>query len=188
MYGDIVLVNKKVIPENLSDYLIQLLRKANDSLSVKRIQCVYFKAKYDKTPEEIADMVGYNVAYVKQIQAIFWKYGESALDIKPRGGRRRENLKFKEEKELIDKFNKGAEKGGIIEVSKIKAAYESKIGKKVAKSTVYRMLKRHDWRKIAPRTKHPKSDKEALENFKKTSQEQSRKPLKKLRKEKNLLE
>lgn len=165
------MVNKKVIPENLTDYLNQILRKTGDSSSVKRIQCIYFKAKYDKTPEEIADMVGYNVAYVKQIQANFWKYGESSLDIKSRGGRRRENLKYEEEKALIDQFNKEAEKGGIIEVSKIKAAYENKLGKQVAKSTVYRMLKRHDWRKIAPRTKHPKSDKEAIEDFKKTSKE-----------------
>ena len=57
---------------------------------------------------------------------------------------------------------------GIYEVSRIKTAYESKIGKKVPKSTVYRMLDRHNWREVVPRTKHPKSDKEAQENFKKT--------------------
>ncbi len=52
-------------------------------------------------------------------------------------------------------------------VSDIKAAYEAKIGRKVPKSTVYRMLERHGWRKIALRPHHPKTDPLAQESFKK---------------------
>ncbi|MCE5241943.1 MAG: winged helix-turn-helix domain-containing protein [Desulfobacteraceae bacterium] len=42
------------------------------------------------------------------------------------------------------------------------------VGRKVAKTTIYRMLDRHGWRKIMPRPHHPKSDPKAQEGFKKT--------------------
>lgn len=164
------LVKKAAIPNDIVEHLSDLLKKRSASLSVKRIQCILFKVKYNKTPEEISEMVGYHPSHVVKVQALFWKKGDIVFQIKERGGRKRENLKIEEEKELIDKFNKEAEKGGILEVSSIKAAYEAKIGKKVPKSTVYRMLDRHDWREVIPRTKHPKSDKEAQEQFKKNSQ------------------
>lgn len=43
----------------------------------------------------------------------------------------------------------------------IHAAYEERIGCQVAASTVYRMLARHGWRKVAPDTGHPKRDAQA---------------------------
>ena len=47
-----------------------------------------------------------------------------------------------------------------LRVSKIKRSYEKAIGRTVPKPTVYRMLDRHGWRKISPRPRHPKADKE----------------------------
>jgi transposase len=105
--------------------------------------------------------------YVKFIQAAYWKKGDSAFYLKQRGGRRRENLTIMEEKIIVEEFRQKAENAEILEVSKIKEYYEKKIGKKVPKSTVYRMLKRQDWRKIAPRPTHPNSNPQAIEEFKK---------------------
>jgi transposase len=92
-----------------------------------------------------------------------------------RGGRHRENLSVEEEDALLSQFTADASDGGIIVVSRIKSAYEQKLGQVVPKSTVYRMLARHDWRQIVPRPRHPKSDTEAQEDFKKTSRQSSRK-------------
>jgi transposase len=153
--------------DKLIEYLQKLLRSNQSNISIKRVQCIYFKVKFGKTPEEIGDMVGYNNSYVKQIQAEYWKNGDTAFYLKQRGGRRRENLTIMEEKAIVNEFEKKAENAEILEVSKIKEAYENKIGKKVPKSTVYRMLKRHKWRKIAPRPTHPDSKPEVTENFKK---------------------
>ena len=44
-----------------------------------------------------------------------------------------------------------AKDGGVLIVSEIKRAYEAEVGHKVVKTTIYRMLDRHDWRKIMPR-------------------------------------
>lgn len=69
----------------------------------------------------------------------------------------------------IKPFFEKAEKGQITTASKIKEALEERIGHAVAESTVYRLLNRHGWRKIAPRPAHPKTNKEEQETFKKTS-------------------
>ena len=51
---------------------------------------------------------------------------------------------------MLQEFLYQSELGGILEVSQVKAAYEQAVGHGVPKSTVYRMLARHGWRKIAP--------------------------------------
>jgi transposase len=42
-----------------------------------------------------------------------------------------------------------------------------KLGQPVKASVVYRLLARHGWRKVAPDTRHPKSDPEAQAEWKK---------------------
>jgi len=79
--------------------------------------------------------------------------------------RRRENLSFQEEKELLEPFLKKSQLGGILIVKDIKLSYEAKVGNKVPKSTIYRMLARHGWRKISPRPHHPKADSAKQEEF-----------------------
>jgi hypothetical protein len=46
--------------------------------------------------------------------------------------------------------------------------HEQALGRKVPKSTVYRMLARHGWRKVVPRPRHPKFDAVVQTAFKKT--------------------
>jgi len=47
--------------------------------------------------------------------------------------------------------------------------FEKRIGLKVSKSTIYRLLHRHNWRKIVPLPFHPEQNKEVQAAFKKTS-------------------
>ena len=75
-------------------------------------------------------------------------------------------MTYEEEKELLDSFWSKAKKWWVIIISDIKKKYEEKVWKKVNKSVVYRLLDRHDWRKIVPRWSHPKTDLEAQQKFK----------------------
>ena len=84
------------------------------------------------------------------------------------GGRRFGYMSIEEERHFLSHFLDQASQGGVLIVSEIKRAYEAAVGRKVAKTTIYRMLDRHDWRKIMPRPRHPKSDTEAREGLKKT--------------------
>lgn len=92
-----------------------------------------------------------------------------------RGGRRRELMSLEDEKEFLAPWVEQTEIGGVLIVSPIHLAFEERIGHKVPKSTVYRLLVRHGWRKVTPDTRHPRSDMSAQGDFKKNSLVVSRK-------------
>jgi len=156
------------LPKNTADKIEKLLPSIKDLNEYKRLQCIYFRAKYDYNAKTISALTGYTEQTVRDLHSLFIKGGFKALKIKDKGGRYNSLFSIKEEKELIDKFEKEGKKGGIIEVSKIHKVIEEKSNKKVAKSTTYRILDRHNWRKITPRPYHPKSNPEKQEQFKKT--------------------
>ena len=95
--------------------------------------------------------------------------GEAVLKGTGRGGRYYQNLSLEEERQLLQEVLAQSEKGGILEASRVKAAYEQVLSRKVPKSTIYRMLARHGWRKVVPRPRHPKSDASVQAEFKKTA-------------------
>ncbi len=79
-------------------------------------------------------------------------------------------MSFEEEKELLKKFDKAVQDGQIVEVSDILRAYEEKLGRSFEKdrARIYRVLQRHGFRKVMPRSKHPKkASNEAIEASKK---------------------
>ncbi|MCK5555297.1 MAG: winged helix-turn-helix domain-containing protein [Alphaproteobacteria bacterium] len=55
----------------------------------------------------------------------------------------------------------------MLEVRSIHKAHCAKLGKNIPLSTTYRLLHRHGWRKIMPRSRHPKANKESQAAFKK---------------------
>jgi transposase len=118
--------------------------------------------------DEVALAVGFSPATVKKLWSQYFSGGEEVLIGQGRGGRRRANLSLEEEQKLLVYFFNKAESGEVLVVNEVKAAYEKAVGRTVPKSTVYRMLARHGWRKIAPRPRHPKADPQKMEAFKKT--------------------
>ena len=97
--------------------------------------------------------------------------GIEALLTKPRSGRP-PKLSYEQEEEILKKFQEKAEAGQIIEISEIKSAYEKEAGSSKSHSQIYRVLHRHGWRKIKPRSRHPKkASPEAMEASKKLSPE-----------------
>jgi len=78
-------------------------------------------------------------------------------------------MTLEEEQTLLAPFFEKAKEGGMLIVTPIKIAYQERTGRNVAESTIYRMLARHNWRKLAPDTRHPKSDPMLQEEYKKNS-------------------
>src|SRR5215469_14221717 len=95
--------------------------------------------------------------------------GIEAIEIKSCGGRYHEYLSIEEEKEFLAPFWQLAEQGKLTTTKEIQRAYEERIGFHVNETTIYRLLERHSWRKLLPRSQHPKADVEAQETFKKNS-------------------
>jgi transposase len=157
------------ITKDQEDSLKQLLKKTKTKADFRRVQCLWLRARFGLSSYEVSDAVSWSSGAVRRIQASYFKEGESSLIRIGRGGRRNENLRVSEESEFLSSFLDKAKAGHILVISEIKAAYEKKIGHKVPKSTVYRMLTRNGWRKIAPRPHHLRADKEKQEAFKKNS-------------------
>ena len=159
----------RAMPAGAVEELSRLLKEAKTRGEFQRVQCVWLRAALGMSSEEVARAVGWHPVSVRRVQARYLKEGAAALRGVGRGGRRNENLMIEQEGALLRQFLAQADKGGILEVSTVKAAYEGLAGHQVPKSTVYRMLKRHGWRKVVPRPRHPKSNPARQAGFKKNS-------------------
>jgi transposase len=94
--------------------------------------------------------------------------GPEAVEGPGKGGRRRSYLSWDEEASFLESFRKAALTGQIATATEIKEALEKRLGHKVHKTMVSRLLKRQGWRKLVPRPFHVDADKEKQEAFKKT--------------------
>jgi len=120
---------------------------------------------------EASQVIGRSRATVTRLQR---EFREQCRGEAPRreqwGGRRRAYLTDEEETKFLGEFLKMASEGGVLEVGRIKQAFEKRVGHRVAKTTIYRILERHGWRKIAPRKCHSQIEMDAQAAFKKTPQ------------------
>jgi hypothetical protein len=74
-----------------------------------------------------------------------------------------------QERALLQPLHQQAQAGQLITARSLKARYETRVGRAVPDSTVYRLLARHQWRRVSPRPKHSKDNPAARAAFKKTS-------------------
>jgi transposase len=160
----------KELPEGAFERLAQELKQAKTKAEFQSVQCLWLRASLKLSADQVALAIDWHPNSVRKLQARYFKEGEAALRRGGRGGRYFQNLTLEEERQLLEDFLAQAEKGGILEVSRVKAAYEQILGRKVPKSTIYRMLARHGWRKVMPRPRHPKADVSAQAEFKKTGE------------------
>lgn len=80
------------------------------------------------------------------------------------------------EAQALDKVLSDANEGGVVIIPRLKPLIEKELGHTIALSGLYRMLHRHNWRKLAPDTQHPKGDPEARAVWKKNCPPLSRTP------------
>jgi len=71
------------------------------------------------------------------------------------GDRRHCSMTVEEEREFLAKWEAKATVGGVLTVPPIHAALVEHLGRSTPMSTTYRLLTRHDWRKVQPGIKHP---------------------------------
>ena len=115
------------------------------------------------------------------------RLGVAAVETAGKGGRRRQYLTLEEEKEFLAPFFAQAQDGEIATVADIWRAFEQRVGHQVDDSTVYRLLDRHGWRKLMPGPRHPQSDPQAQEHFKKNFLRRLKKPSQRGRRPMNAL-
>lgn len=148
----------------------EVRKRIKDKKTDRRLHAVQLRGE-GLTNKEIAEKLDTSDKMVSQwVSAYINHGGVSALLPKKRIGRHR-NMSYAEEENFISYYTKEAEKGHIIDVKEIEAAYVQKVGHSIGSGQIYRVLKRHGWRKIMPRSKHPnKASDEAIEASKKLKQ------------------
>jgi transposase len=117
---------------------------------------------------EIARITGYSKSRVSAIACIYAKQGIGYFLQENRKSGNRRNMSHEEEIRLLAQYEEKAKAGQIVVTSQIKKAYEEKVGHRIGGQQIYRVLARHGWRKVMPRSKHPKkASEEVIEASKK---------------------
>ena len=122
----------------------------------KRWLVIYNALVDPREAKDIAKHTGVSVKTVHKLISTYNRLGIAAVETPGKGGRRSEYMTFEEEKELLTPFFDRAKKGELTTTAQIKQEFEKKVGHKVAETTIYRILRRHEWRKLVPRPFHPK--------------------------------
>ncbi len=130
-----------------------------------------------RTAAEIAKHTATTVAMVHQVISSYNRLGVAGVETPGKGGRRHQYLTLEAEQQFLAPFFTRADQGKIATVGEIKRAFEAQICHEVDESTIYRLLKRHGWRKLVPRPRHPQANREAQDQFKKTSRRRLRQQL-----------
>ena len=142
------------------------LNEAQDKLEYKRIEAVRLFVIQKKPAKEISKIVNSPPGVINKWTHLYKKFGIEGLLSKKKGGRRIEKMSKENEKKVLDEISKDASAGLIVTANKIRQKIESTISKEVSKSYTYDLLKRNDWRKVAPRPFNPKGSKEKQDDFK----------------------
>jgi len=146
---------------------IEKARRKNKDKTVDRWLEILLMHAEGKKRSEMAKKTGYSEQYVTELVGEYRREGLAEFVKKQYKGNRR-NMSLSEEEAFLATYKKQAGQGQIIETSAIKAAYEEKVGHTIGGSQIYRVLHRHKWRKIMPRSRHPKkASDEAIEASKK---------------------
>ena len=109
-----------------------------------------------KSNAEISEKTGFNERYITTLMGMYKKQGlKEFIRIKQTSHRR--NMTEEEEAAVLAECEQEAEAGKMLTVEKVREKLEEKLGRKTSPNYVYRVLGRHNWRKVMPRSKHPKA-------------------------------
>jgi Winged helix-turn helix len=154
------------------------LKSAKTADQLRAAQSVLLPLELGLTLEQTAVAIGRSVGATCKMRTTYCAIaaGRCAPPKSKTTLRNRAKATLEEEAAALDKVLHDAHLGGIVVIPRIKPLVEKALGKKMALSGLYRMLHRHDWRKLAPDTQHPKGDPQARETWKKNSLSSSKKP------------
>jgi transposase len=160
-------------PKRIDHQLVQkalgVSQRTQDSQELRQALAVLLPAEMNATLEQTARVLGVGRATVARLQRGFGEQQCSTVPRKIWGGRRRSLMSLTEEREFLQPWEKQAKEGGVLVLSPMRAALAQKLGRPVNRSVVWRLLARQGWRKVAPDTRHPKSDPQVQEAWKKNS-------------------
>ena len=157
----------RTIDAQLVAAALQVVRQSEDLQEFKQALAVLLPVELSASLDKTAQLLGVGRATAHRFQSRFRQRGGTLSRRLSWGGRRRKLMSEEEEKEFLRPWAEKAKTGGVLVLSPIREALSLQMGRKVAASVMYRFMARHGWRKVAPDTRHPNSDPQIQEAWKK---------------------
>ena len=157
-----------------TDQLMVWVREAPDKGAYQRRLAVWLTHSARLPANRIANLLVVSVQAVWKWVAEYNSLGPAGLDRKGRGGRRWALMSLEDERAFLAQFLARAEAGDLLTAKQIHPELCRALGQDVSMDYVYKLLHRHDWRKLWPRPHHAKQDPAAAAAFKKNSRKSSR--------------
>ena len=153
------------------DWAREQLSKAKTANELRHAQAILLPLERGLNLEQTALAIGRSVSLTCKLRNR--KRRENAGEIKRKRSknelRNRATMALEKEAAILDSLLVNANNGGIVTIPALKPVFEKALGKTVALSTLYRVLARQGWRKLAPDTQHPQGDPARREAWKKNS-------------------
>lgn len=163
----------KIVEAHTNEELIEQIRNYknyNDIIDWKIIQAV--KANTGLDAQTIAKVFCISIHKVYSVIEQYNKKGKQFKQNSQWGGRRRQTsyMSIEEESTFLEELSQKAQQGEILTAKDIKKEIEKRLNHNVSEDYIWKIFKRHNWSKKAPRPEHPKTDYTRQEEFKKNSQ------------------
>ncbi len=145
-------------------------KKNKNKRTEARLKVLSMRAEV-KSLKEISEVTGYHYAHVSKIVSAFVNHSlTSIIEINYPGNKR--NMTYEHEAEILAPYLEKAEKGQLVSVAEIAESYQKAVEHPASPTQIYRVLRRHNWRKVMPRSRHPKkASEEAINALKKLTNE-----------------
>ncbi|MBF0567223.1 MAG: winged helix-turn-helix domain-containing protein [Nitrospirae bacterium] len=147
----------------------EALRTAKTADELRVAQAVVLPLELGLSLEQTSKAIGRSVGVTCNLRMRYCRVlcGQREAARTKRSLRNRANASLEREAQILDEVLTGAMQGGVVIVPPLKKVVEEKLGKTIALSTLYRMLARNGWRKLAPDTVHHKGDAAIQDDWKK---------------------
>lgn len=129
---------------------VAALRRAETAARLRQCLAILIPIWTGAGIGKTAALLGVSEAAVRRLRHRFAHDGAGDQPTATRGGRRRALLPIEQERSFVTPWIAQPQHRGELDVAAFRAAYEERVGRTVAKSTIYRLLARHGWRPDEP--------------------------------------
>ena len=155
-YKQVMIMKQKyIITAEDSAKIKEYRKQVKDKYLDRRLYAVQLLGE-GKTTKEISSKLDADRRQISVWASNYVKKGGIDGLLDKRGGRYRENMSKDEEQAFLEKFKEKAEKGQVVSVKEIQDEYDKAVGHETKPTFIYTVLRRNGWRKVMPRSRHPK--------------------------------
>ena len=151
--------------------ILTALKQQHPPHVYKRLMALKLKAVDGLRSDVAGSYIGLHKSSVNLIVKRYQEQGLQAI-VEKRHNHGNRYMTFDQETAFLEQYMERGRAGQVIEVTEIYLAYQTAVGHPVTRNAIYYLLHKHGWRKIMPRSSHPKkASEEAIEAYKKNDRE-----------------